>query len=67
MIDGADNVNRPLTAPESYKQCMLDAGFVDLHKARYRWPMDMWPKDPHYKELGLWTVANVLEGVDRSG
>jgi hypothetical protein len=31
-----------------------EAGFVDIIEIRKRIPMNRWPKDKYYKELGVW-------------
>ncbi|KAK1574592.1 methyltransferase domain-containing protein [Colletotrichum navitas] len=38
---------------------MKDAGFEDVHVKRFKWPTNSWPKDPNYKELGIWTYENL--------
>ncbi|KDN62907.1 putative methyltransferase domain-containing protein [Colletotrichum sublineola] len=38
---------------------MKDAGFEDVHVKRFKWPMNSWPKDPKYKELGMWNYENI--------
>ncbi|KAK1508262.1 uncharacterized protein CCOS01_15923 [Colletotrichum costaricense] len=43
---------------------MEEAGFVDVTIKTYKWPVNEWPKDPHYKELGSWTHANCMEGLE---
>jgi len=43
---------------------MQAAGFEDVVEMQYKWPQNRWPKDPKYKELGLWTLANVDEGLE---
>jgi hypothetical protein len=35
------------------------AGFIDVHKSKFKIPWSAWPKDPHYKEIGKYArIAN---------
>ncbi|TDZ65879.1 Secondary metabolism regulator LAE1 [Colletotrichum trifolii] len=40
------------------------AGFVDVTLVKYKWPINDWPKHPHYKELGTWARENLLNGLE---
>lgn len=35
-----------------YRQQMIDAGFVNVQAKLYKWPINAWPKDVRYKEIG---------------
>ncbi|KAF4978209.1 hypothetical protein FZEAL_5370 [Fusarium zealandicum] len=47
-----------------YKSYLEKAGFVDVVEKRYKWPLNQWPKDKHYKELGAWTFDNLDKGME---
>ncbi|KAK1960019.1 methyltransferase domain-containing protein [Colletotrichum sublineola] len=38
---------------------MKDTGFEDVQVKRFKWPSNTWPKDPKYKELGMWNYENL--------
>uniref|UniRef100_A0A0D2YEY1 Methyltransferase tdiE n=1 Tax=Fusarium oxysporum (strain Fo5176) TaxID=660025 RepID=A0A0D2YEY1_FUSOF len=40
-----------------------DAGFVDIVETMYKWPSNGWPRDPKYKEMGLWNYENLGNGA----
>ncbi|KAL2214479.1 S-adenosyl-L-methionine-dependent methyltransferase [Sarocladium strictum] len=42
----------------SYKEWLTDAGFVDVTVVKEKWPTNSWPKDPKYKQVGMWTYEN---------
>ncbi|KAH8646205.1 S-adenosyl-L-methionine-dependent methyltransferase [Xylariales sp. PMI_506] len=44
-----------------YKQWLLDAGFVDVVEKRFPVPMNSWPKDPKYKEIGKYCYHDVRD------
>ena len=54
---------RTLRAAHQYKKWMEDAGFINVVETMHKWPQNTWPKDPKHKELGLWTMQNLLQGL----
>lgn len=52
-----------LTVASNYKKWMIDAGFEDVTEVIHRWPQNPWPTDRHQRELGRWTLASVLDGI----
>jgi hypothetical protein len=42
---------------------MEEVGFVDVHVEVRRWPFGPWMKDKKMKEIGLWSRANMLDGL----
>ncbi|KEZ39585.1 hypothetical protein SAPIO_CDS9496 [Scedosporium apiospermum] len=63
LCKAAASVGKPLDEAFRYKKHLIDAGFVNVTETRYKWPMNSWPKDPKYKELGSWTLENIMEGL----
>lgn len=47
-----------------YKSYMDRAGFVDVVERRFKWPLNEWPKDPYYKDIGYWTRENLENGIE---
>ncbi|KAI8270132.1 Secondary metabolism regulator LAE1 [Colletotrichum sp. SAR 10_98] len=41
-----------------------EAGFVDVKLTKFKWPLNPWAKDDHYKLLGEWTEENFMEGIE---
>lgn len=35
-----------------YEQQLAEAGFVNVHVVKEKWPLNRWPKDKRYKQLG---------------
>ncbi|KAJ0307366.1 hypothetical protein COL516b_003980 [Colletotrichum fioriniae] len=49
---------------------LAEVGFKDVHVERFKWPTNSWPKDPKFKELGIWNHENLaphLEGMFMAG
>ena len=45
-------------------EMMEAAGFVDIVRVPYKWPMGPWPKLSQQKKLGLWVLENFDMGVE---
>ncbi|KAF6821434.1 methyltransferase domain-containing protein [Colletotrichum musicola] len=41
-----------------------DAGFVNVTHQKFKIPVGPWPKDPHYKDLGMRNMIQVLNGLE---
>ena len=63
LVEAYGKLERPAEIASRYKTLMEEAGFVDVVEILYKWPINNWPKDPEYKEIGSWTYANVLQGM----
>ncbi|KAF1815269.1 S-adenosyl-L-methionine-dependent methyltransferase [Eremomyces bilateralis CBS 781.70] len=63
LIRSGEVIGRPLNHCGHLTKWMEDAGFVDVVEVVKKWPQNPWAKDPEMKELGLWNMANMLEGI----
>lgn len=61
IMQGMVNVGRPLlvSSEQQWKDLMEEVGFEDVSHNVFRWPMNHWPRDPYYKELGMWSLENM--------
>ncbi|KAK1545780.1 UMTA methyltransferase [Colletotrichum paranaense] len=41
-----------------------DTGFENIFHQRFKAPLGPWPKEPHYKDLGMLNLAQMLEGLE---
>lgn len=64
LIQASINLGRPLTDAIHHKQRMIDVGFENIEQKNFKWPSNTWPKDKKFKEIGLWTLANIESGVE---
>ncbi|KAL2872917.1 hypothetical protein SGCOL_011932 [Colletotrichum sp. CLE4] len=46
------------------REIMIEVGFEDVALSTYKWPTNTWPKDEHFKELGLWNNENFMAGME---
>ncbi|KAI5465270.1 S-adenosyl-L-methionine-dependent methyltransferase [Mariannaea sp. PMI_226] len=63
MREGAAKAGLSLDTCTELKQKMIDRGFTNVTEQWYRWPMNSWPKEPKFKNLGAWSLENVLSGL----
>ncbi|KAH8654553.1 S-adenosyl-L-methionine-dependent methyltransferase [Tricladium varicosporioides] len=62
-LSGTKQIGRPLDSAKTYKAELERVGFTDIVEVNYKWPMNRWPKDPKFKELGIWTCENLTSGL----
>ncbi|KAF3806677.1 putative methyltransferase tdiE [Colletotrichum gloeosporioides] len=55
---------RVFIEPPKLKPLMAEVGFEDVTLVRYKWPINDWPKDPRWKELGAWNLENNLGAAE---
>lgn len=63
-VDAGEAAGRSFSLPPKYKDYLERAGFVDVVERRLKWPLNQWPKDPHYKEIGAWVRENLHNGAE---
>lgn len=63
LVESSTKIGCPLDSPNNYKQLLTGAGFTNIVLTEYKWPMNSWPKDPKYKELGVWVYENIQQGL----
>ncbi|KAH7079454.1 S-adenosyl-L-methionine-dependent methyltransferase [Paraphoma chrysanthemicola] len=64
MHDGAKKAGFPLDSISHVPKMMKEAGFVDIVATPTKWPINTWPKDKKYKELGKWVSENFNWGAE---
>ncbi|KAF6829245.1 methyltransferase domain-containing protein [Colletotrichum musicola] len=68
--EALENLGSPFEEFSRLKDVLIDIGFEDVHIQRFKWPTNSWPKDPKYKELGMWNYENLApnwEGLLMAG
>ncbi|CAI0650464.1 unnamed protein product [Colletotrichum noveboracense] len=63
MLEAAAVWKRPLDSCKFYREQLAAAGIKNIKQEIYKWPSNPWPKDPKYKELGMWTYENLGNGL----
>jgi len=57
-------LKRSLNTCDCAKNDFTAAGFVDVGEIPFKWPINRWPKELKYKELGMWTQENFVIDVE---
>ncbi|KAH7366968.1 S-adenosyl-L-methionine-dependent methyltransferase [Plectosphaerella cucumerina] len=63
MLKAASIIGRSLDTVAAQPEFLREAGFTNIQKAVYKWPINSWPKDPKYKEIGVWSHENMSGGL----
>lgn len=61
---GAANLGRPFDEGVNHEKRLKEQGFINVTRKTFKWPINTWPKDPKYKEIGLWTLANIERNLE---
>ncbi|KAJ2898478.1 hypothetical protein MKZ38_003867 [Zalerion maritima] len=64
FVDAGENLGRPINSAPKYKRMLEKAGFVDVVEKQFKWPMNRWPREKKFKEIGQWAFANVDGGLE---
>jgi SAM-dependent methyltransferase len=63
-VKGAEALGRPFSEAVNHEKRLKDQGFINVTRKAFKWPTNTWPKDPKYKEIGLWTLANIERNLE---
>ncbi|KAF5695369.1 methyltransferase [Fusarium denticulatum] len=61
---GALALGRPFDEGVNHEKRLKEAGFVNVTRKAFKWPTNTWPRDPKFKEIGLWTLANIERNLE---
>lgn len=64
MLEATNKATYKLTSISTARQDLQEAGFVDVVEIPFKWPVNRWPKDAKFKELGMWTQENFVSGIE---
>jgi SAM-dependent methyltransferase len=57
-------IGRRIPKIDEFPGMLEEAGFVDVHWEMVKRPVNDWPRDEKMKEIGKFTCANFLEGLE---
>jgi hypothetical protein len=63
LLDIFTKNNTPMDSALKYKEQLEEAGFVDIHIVKRKWPTNHWPKDPKHKQIGQYSISTVSPSV----
>jgi hypothetical protein len=59
MESGA-TIGRFTDSATKYTEQLAAVGFTNIQQTIYKWPQNQWPKDPKFKELGMFRFTLIL-------
>ncbi|KAJ4012296.1 hypothetical protein NW752_007970, partial [Fusarium irregulare] len=63
LLDAFTAMGSGLDSALRYKDQLEEAGFTNVEVVKRKWPLNAWPKDPKYKQLGIWSYENGMNGL----
>ncbi|EON97447.1 putative methyltransferase domain-containing protein [Phaeoacremonium minimum UCRPA7] len=64
MVEAGEKSGFSLTTCGQAADMMQNAGFVDIGRIPFKWPINQWPREPKWKEVGQCTEHNFHHGVE---
>jgi len=64
LLEASQKLGAPINSALKYEEQLKQAGFVNIVKHEFKWPMNSWPKDRHYKDLSHWVYESVGGGIE---
>ncbi|TDZ15185.1 Secondary metabolism regulator LAE1 [Colletotrichum orbiculare MAFF 240422] len=64
FIKLAKQIGREPNPGPQLQSWVTDVGFKKVIHKKFKIPIGPWPKDPHYKELGMRNMVQILEGLE---
>jgi len=64
LLEAARKIGRDPCPGASLEKWVKDAGFRDVVHQKFRFPVGPWPKDPKLKEIGMYNLSQVLQGLE---
>ncbi|KAM5385175.1 hypothetical protein ACJZ2D_001136 [Fusarium nematophilum] len=62
--EAAAKLGRSFHPTDQFAKIMAEVGFTDIVETKYKWPINRWPKDKKYKELGAWNNENASQVLE---
>ncbi|SPQ22703.1 5c773073-8df8-4bee-afad-dc7142566297 [Thermothielavioides terrestris] len=63
LLEGSRKLGASLDSALQYEQHLIDAGFQNVTKVEFKWPINGWPSDAKYKEVGEWNLVNITQAL----
>ncbi|KAL0939517.1 methyltransferase domain-containing protein [Colletotrichum truncatum] len=64
LVEAVEKMGRSLTVTSNLSQILEDVGFEDVTVTKQKMPVSPWPRDHRLQELGNWTQASLLPGIE---
>lgn len=63
-IEMGEKFGKSFTIWDESDERIRNAGFVDVVRVDYKWPMNGWPKEGKLKNIGRWNQLRMIDGIE---
>ncbi|RYP50043.1 hypothetical protein DL768_004329 [Monosporascus sp. mg162] len=64
LLGAARKIDRDPCPGVSLEKWVKEAGFKNVTHHRFKFPIGPWPRDPKMKEIGMYNLSQVLQGLE---
>ncbi len=64
LLDASAKVGRDPNPGRQLEGWVNDAGFQNVTHHKFKFPIGPWPRDPKLKEVGLYNLVQILNGLE---
>ncbi|KAJ0369355.1 hypothetical protein COL26b_010511 [Colletotrichum chrysophilum] len=64
LIEACKMIGRDACPGPKVEGWVRDQGFRNVHHQKFMLPVGPWPKEPHYRDIGMLNLAQTLEGLE---
>ncbi|KAK1848085.1 methyltransferase domain-containing protein [Colletotrichum chrysophilum] len=62
LKEATEKAGRRYQEIQKLKPVLMELGFEDVTMPQFKWPVNSWPKEQKYKDLGEWNNENLMLG-----
>ena len=63
MQEGTRKVDLDASGSDKFTEYLQEQGYINLRSETLKWALGDWPKGQKEKEIGRWTLTNLMEGL----
>ncbi|KAL0933875.1 umta methyltransferase family protein [Colletotrichum truncatum] len=64
IVETMNSINRDAQPAPKLQGWVQDAGFQNIQHQRFKVPLGPWAKDAHFKEIGMYSLAVIMDGLE---
>ncbi|KAK1465162.1 methyltransferase domain-containing protein [Colletotrichum melonis] len=64
FVQACESIGRTARPGPQLEGWVNDAGFQNVVHKRFKAPIGPWPKDPHFKDVGMHNLCQLLDGLE---
>lgn len=64
FVEACEEMGRTSRPGPQLEGWIRDAGFENVKHERFKCPMGPWPRDPHFQDIGMLNLIQLLDGLE---